>query len=596
MYAGPKPNTPTGRVLHFPKDRSLGWITVQDANKIQGHIQDFHDWWLAEPLGSAQGDVVIPAGKQVALFVNENAIRDLLPLLKLEPNDLYMLSSLPVVGNPLLPNKCMRHISHLAGLKDLWLSGTRTTPKGMKHITKLQSLDMLVPPKGLTNQGLSYIAQLGALRGLYFSENKAITNAGLKRHLPTLAKLEKLGLLGDAINDAGLSCLAQLPRLRYLSLNSGNFTDAAMVHVKKCRSLRILDLNHLPISDVGLRHLSGHPGLEELHLVKTKVNDRGLAYLPSVPSLKTLNVGKTQITDVGMAHVGQIRSLEHLDLPNRGITDKGLAPIANLKHLTHLSVGCSTRSPLTDIALKHVSKLQSLETLHIAGTGFTNAGMDNLAKLENLRELMLMAESITNEGLAKLKPLQSLEDVSLLCEQITISGLSHLNPLKNISVLRVRDIQQDRLGLDISGLRKLERLTFLLHRTREGRKVVWDSLRDEDLACLGQLKHLKQLHIGSADEITDAGIAYLKDLPDMRELCCRSPYLTDTSLSYLAHMKTLTTLTVTGNFTDDGLGELETLKSLRRLEVTSSNTFSPQAIQRLQDSLPYMDPASFHVE
>ena len=136
-----------------------------------------------------------------------------------------------------------------------------------------------------------------------------------------------------------------------------------------------------------------------------------------------------------MVHLAQINSLEYLDLPHRDITDKGIAQIVKLKNLKYLWVGCGTNSPLTNVALQYVSKLQSLEYLHIGGKGLSDAGIDDLAKLTNLRELHLsFADSITNEGLAKLKTLKSLERLDLgICNNLTISSLSGLNALSNLS-------------------------------------------------------------------------------------------------------------------------------------------------------------------
>ena len=296
------------------------------------------------------------------------------------------------------------------------------------------------------------------------------------------------------------------------------------------------------------------------------------------PTMDGTSSENPAITDAGMVHLAQINSLEYLDLPNYGITDKGLVPISNLKNLKHLWVCGSSSSPLTDTALQHVSKLHSLEFLLIHGTGFTNAGMDYLAKLTNLRKLHLHSDLITNEGLAKLKTLKSLERLNLGCKNITISGLSHLNALKNISYLYIEGIKQDNSDLDVSGLTELEELWL-----RGGTPI-----RDEDLFCLAKLKNLRTLIIGDVKSsmVTDAGIAYLKDLPDMRRLYCDSPYLTDKALSYLANIKTLYSLTITGNFTDEGLGYLEELKGLRNLKIYSANKFSPSALKRLRKKLP----------
>jgi len=562
------------RIVHFPKDRSLGRVTFADAD-IQETRYDFHFWYGQTEYKEAEGNVVVPPGKEAALFLYKDSFRDLSPLLELKPDDLFMLCPMSTFHKHSFSQRNMEHIAHMTGLRVFTIRSIGTSSENMKPITKLQSLEKLILPHGTTNRGLSYVSQIKSLKILIFARNK-VTNAGIKRYIPKLTNLEYLALYGGTMNDDCLQCLADLPSLRELSLNSGNFTDAGLPHVKKCSSLRILDLSHLPITDEGLGHLSGLTGLEDLGLNNTEVTDRGLVYLESMPSLKKLNVKKwgqkDQITDAGMVHIAELKELEHLRIP--GITDKGMAHIAKLKNLKHLEGGGST-----DAALEHISKLQSLEYLSTGGSGYTDAGMSHLAKLTNLKDLRLSAESITNEGLAKLKALKSLERLQLgKCNKVTISGLSALNALNNLTALNLkRGIIQDNSGLDISGLTKLEDL----------RLNVEAPLCDNDLACLKKLKNLRLLRMGrkGGHSFTDAGIAHLKDLPNIRELSCHSPYLTDKSLSYLANMKTLNYLTIIGNFTDEGLGHLEELKSLRSLSIIAENDFSPVALARLRKEL-----------
>ncbi len=572
------------RIVHFPMDRSLGRVTFADAD-IQETRYDFHFWYGQPEYKEAKGNVVVPPGKEAALFLYKDSFRDLSPLLELKPDDLFMLCPMSTFHEHSFSQRKMEHIAHLTGLRVFRICTIGNSSENMKPITKLQSLEKLTLPHGTTNRGLSYVSQIKSLKRLIFATNK-VTNAGIKRYIPKLTNLEYLALYGGTMNDDCLQCLADLPSLRELSLNSGNFIDAGLSHVKKCSSLRILDLSHLPITDEGLRHLSGLTGLEDLSLNNTEVTDRGLVYLKSMPSLKKLNVKKRgqkdQITDAGMVHLAQIGSLEHLELPG-GITGEGMAHVANLKNLKHLEGGGST-----DAALKHISNLQSLEYLATGGTGFTNAGMSHLAKLTNLKDLRLYAESITNEGLAKLKTLKSLERLRLTkCNKVTISGLSGLNALNNLTELNLKSgIIQDNSGLDISGLTHLE----------DFRLNVDAPICDNDLACLKKLKNLRLLRIGRREghSFTDAGIAHLKDLPNIRELYCHSPYLTDKSLSYLANMKTLNFLTIIGNFTDEGLGHLEGLKSLRSLSINAENDFSPVALARLRKELSNLH--TFRVE
>ena len=478
------------RVLHFPKDRSLGRIMVQDVD-LKRQIQNFSywidgaSWFEAEYLGEAQGDVTIPAGKKVGLMVSKNAVRDLSPLLSLKSDDLYMLSlrTLPAT------NGCMRYITHLTGLKELDLYGTNITSAGIKPVTKLKSLEMLTLPKSITDRSLYYIGQLVSLKRLHLIESSA-TDAGLA-HLSRLTSLEELSLAGEHINGAGLVHLTNFPSLYYLNLNGKNFGDAGLAYLRKVPSLKILYLFETSTTDAGVHHLSGHAGLENLAFIRTQLTDRSMAYLKSMPSLKKLNIYKeSRVTDRGMAHLGQINSLESLDLPD--ISDKGVASIAKLKNLKHLHIYGGSSSTNTDTSLKHISKLQSLESLSIPGHGYTNSGMDDLAKLTNLRELDISADAVTNEGLASLKALKSLEILTFGSKNVTISGLSHLNALKNLSLLDLRGIQQDNSGMDISGLTKLERLTLKL-KMPQRRGDSYDPVRDEDLACLKKLTNLRWL-------------------------------------------------------------------------------------------------------
>jgi Leucine-rich repeat (LRR) protein len=584
------------RILHFPQDRSLGRILVQDTN-VKRRIRTFHYWvdggdWHS--LGQAQGDVVVSAGKRARLVMDEITGRRLSALAQLEPNDLYWLKLPGSAGD-----SCMDYVTKLAGLRVLELDGS-ITDRGMRNITRLKSLERLYLSGRIGNAGLEQVARLPSLTGLYAGQTR-ITDEGLSL-LAELTNLEELNVGGQYIRDAGLEHLAKLPSLQYLMLSGQNFSDAALAHIRNIPSLRILSLAGQLITDAGVRHLSGHTGLQSLSLYETRVTNRGLAYLKSLPSLKKLDIGKRgpqeQITDAGMTHIAQIDSLEYLDLPSFGITDKGLAEVARLRNLKHLWVSGRSNSPLTDDSLKHISELQSLEFLLVSGTGFTNAGLDYLAMLTNLIKLHLTADSITDEGLAKLRALKSLEDLHLRCENVSISGLSHLNALTNISRLALRDIRQDNSDLDISALSKLSDLSITLNATRQEEKLFYDAVRDEDLACLKKLKKLRRLVIGYAKHstITDEGIANLSNLTQLEELTIGSPRLTDKSLSYISNSRQLKILRLTGNFTDNGLRHLEELEALHYLRMVTSNKFTYKARRRLLDSLPNLDRRYFVVE
>lgn len=80
----PAPRRP--RAVRFPRNRSLGDLYVEPV-----HAGDKRREGRKE-LGRAMGEVVVPAGRRLSLFVSEKAARDLRPLARLAPQDLQALS------------------------------------------------------------------------------------------------------------------------------------------------------------------------------------------------------------------------------------------------------------------------------------------------------------------------------------------------------------------------------------------------------------------------------------------------------------------------------------------------------------------------
>ncbi|MBA7646149.1 hypothetical protein ES703_53911 [subsurface metagenome] len=191
-------------VVHFPADRSVGQLSVQDVTRVRRITYWFHwgdptEW---EYLCEAKGDVHVPAGKRLSLTVNKTGWRDLSWLTKLRSDDLYRLSITVLLSDPIKPDdRCMPLIAHLTGLKFLALDRTNVTDRGFKYITNLASLEYLGLPPWVTDRGMAYVAQLPLLKGLYLGEmSSQITDAGL-RHLTKLNSLEELYLTFSDIDN-----------------------------------------------------------------------------------------------------------------------------------------------------------------------------------------------------------------------------------------------------------------------------------------------------------------------------------------------------------------------------------------------------------
>jgi prepilin-type processing-associated H-X9-DG protein len=603
--AGEPPGRPR-RVVHFPADRPVGQLRIQDEGGTRKLTYWFHWTGIEGPpleyLCEAQGDVEVPPGKRLYLLVNAGSWRDLSWFSRLRPDDLYSLSFTSTRDGPRPDDGCMPPVAHLTGLRHLAMEGTRITDRGMKYLAGLTALEELSLSPRVTDAGLASLAGLSSLKRLYFPQTGAVTSAGL-RHLSKLTALEEL-YLGERIGDAGLAHLRGLPHLHYLCLYGAGFTDAGLVYVKEIPSLRVFSVheNLSRITDAGLVHIAQLPNLEILCLHGMKnITDAGIVHLAGLRSLKKLDIGSSQITDKGLASLKQLKTLERLNLPQdqHGITDAGLAHLAELSNLRHLEISRihfaipgMNKEYYTDRGLADLARLSQLEDLHLGSIGVTDAGMDHVAKLTNLKWLHLFGcEQVTDRGLAKLAALKSLENLDVSESQLTVGGLAALNSLPNLKRLWVHDL--GRAGvLNLSGLTRLETLgLFFPPRTP-------NTFGDADLAGLAGLKNLRDLQIGPR-EFTDQGLAQLAGLTNMERILVSGSGLTDEGLKHLANMKKLYSLSIEGiwsentgdwtaggQITDEGLRHLEGLKRLIILEIRTGKMIAPAAIQRLRRQLP----------
>ena len=592
----PSASATTPRVLHFPADRSLGTLTSRPAEPEEA-TNTFCYWFRdsnLEPLGEARGDVKVPPGHQVSLSISRSSQwRDLSPLLKLQPDDLYKLSIYgSYTGGAKPGDSCMQYVAHLTGLHALDLVNTGISGAAMKCVSGWKQLQWLTLPGRMDDVGMAVIATLPALRGLYFKENQ-VTNAGLV-HLAKLTALEELELGGARISDAGLVHLAGLPRLRYLVLWGRGFTDSGFKSLKAVPNLEILSLGPLEqATDAGLVHLSQIPQLKDLDLYRaSKVTDAGIARLKNLPHLRKLDLRHTQVTDAGLAHLKEIKTLEYLHLPEKNITDTGLGYLGQLPRLRDLSLPRAhyvdpgkDKGYYTDEGLKALAGLMEMECLFIGGLGVTDAGIGCLTGMRYLRELSLFGCSrITDESLRHVAGLRSLERLSISHGRFTMSGLKALNSLTNLQNLQVKTVIQDNSGLDLSGLTNLRDLSFeLASKQADGDVAMY---KEQDIAGMGRLTSLRRLQISHTGIPDGRVLRHLAGLKHLERLSIGGNGLTDDGVTYLAQLPNLTSLTLSGTFTDATLVHLRKLQRLGLLDFMSGTNFSPRALSDFRANMP----------
>lgn len=239
------------RVVHFPPDKDLGLLKTIEASK--GHPSIVNTDVDYRVLGAAKGDVAVPAGRRLVLFVNEKTLRNLPGLSTLKPDDLYSVHlSGSYSGGLKLGDNHLTPLAALSGLKQLTLGNTNVTQRGIQHLLGLKDLNYLdISSMALDDGALPYIAELSSLETLVIGS--PVTDEGL-RHLAPLKNLKELFLWVENIRGPGLRHLAQLPNLRYLQVKDVDekgkyaFGDSALQYIKDVPSLRHLRIwPNLPI-------------------------------------------------------------------------------------------------------------------------------------------------------------------------------------------------------------------------------------------------------------------------------------------------------------------------------------------------------------
>ena len=625
-----------GRIVRFPPDCSIGHLWIQDEGIV--NINSFFDKWFDSTekgkwqfIGPAQGDIVVPPGKRLSLSIpnDKNVWKDLSPLQNLKPNDLYQLwicGQVGVTTNPI--DTCMPHIAHLTGLKDLSLYRANISNNGLQYIKDFHSLEYLYLPRRIDDTTITFITRFKNLKGLYFSDTGQVNNDGLAP-LQKLSNLEEITFDGPKkITSKSFRHLSKIPALKTLALSSKKFTDDGLIYLRDMPQLKTLMLPYANITDSGLQFFSNLHQLQNLSLFSTLVTDAGIHHLVPLKSLRRLKLSKWPtnktvdlLTDKSMLYLALIPTIESLELHTDCLSDFSapeIAKLPNLKFLKaqksainfdidlppkHLEELLAKEKPLTNTGFEHLTRIKSHEYLRTSSPYITDEGIGSLDKLTNLKTLMLICPKVTDKGLTKIANMKNLQKIQLTFffgldnpqkhSYVTISGLTCLNDMTNLKSLGLSGVIQDDSGLNLSNLKKLESLHITCKVTSKQLRnkrihLKYQSLTDNDLAFLENLKNLRYLGLRGSDDVTDKGLMHLKGLTNLETLHMYQASLTDEGLACLKDMKNLNDLSIGGNFTEHGLKHLKELKSLEYLCLYTDYGIPNRAVRDLKNSLPFL--------
>ena len=204
--------------LIFPTDRSIGTVTVGPFDRPE-------EWF---ELCEARGNVIVPSGKEVRLFIDARVDFDPNLLSNFDPQSLAILEW---VSSSRITDEAISHIQHLSGLKGLAVWETSLGDDGLAHIRHLHNLQWLdIGDTKITDNGLAELSELPLLYDLSLL-NDCITDEGLRK-LTTLVRLRGLDLMHTRVTDAGIEVLGNMNHLASLRIFETGITEAGYVRLR----------------------------------------------------------------------------------------------------------------------------------------------------------------------------------------------------------------------------------------------------------------------------------------------------------------------------------------------------------------------------
>jgi Leucine-rich repeat (LRR) protein len=517
-----------GRIVHFPKDHSLGQLQIRDHGS-----QRWQDW---QYLGAARGEVLVPEGKVLHLSLEYGDYESFKYLPSLRPNDLQEL----VMHYEHLSDKDLTNIKGLTGLESLDIGAGCVGPcpltgdglVNLQGMTNLRSLS--IGFTNITDDKLIFLNKLKTLEKLQLHLNQKITGEGLA-NLKDLKSLRELVFLSTPINNGALKNIGQFSSLEVLNLEGTNVTDEGLVYLTNLPKLKVLTIigNN---TDAGLSNLKESKHLEDLIFFSPEITDKGLANLKDIPTLKKLSISTFKVTREGIEDLLKVKPNLEISFSLSAADDEEMAKVKGL-HCTIIYAG----PKVTDAGLANLQGMNSLKELYLNNRRFTAAGLNYLKDLNKLEWLDLRGTPITDEGLAYLKGLSSLKRLDLSNTKVGDAGLVHIKELKSLDSLFLSGTQITDAGL--SNLKDLNNLVLLF---LDGTHITGDGL-----AHLKGIKSLRTLDLHGI-MLTDAAVEHLKEMTWLQSLHINTTGISEEAFKKLEKALTNCTIYIT-NETDEEL-------------------------------------------
>ncbi|RHN50285.1 putative non-specific serine/threonine protein kinase [Medicago truncatula] len=319
--------------------------------------------------------------------------------------ELKHLTSLNLAYNK-LESKIPKCIGSLSKLIELNLIGNKLVsviPPSLGNLSNLQTLDLGF--NDLTANDLEWISHLSNLRHLGLSKvNLSLVVDWLSSisKIPSLSELDFYGCGLHQVNLESIPLLNTSISLKYLDLSYNEFQSSILKYFRNMSQLQELQLNYNKLS--------------------SKLSDNIQQLCSAKNGLRKLDLSDNPFIRGPLPDFSCFSSLEALSLRNANLNFVEIIDHAYLP--TIYSLDLSFNQLNGSQPLFEITKLASLKTLHLSHNHLSGSIPHTIGQLSSLAKLLLSSNKL--------------------------SGVINETHLSNLSQLRILDVSQNSLSLNLS--------------------------------------------------------------------------------------------------------------------------------------------------
>lgn len=383
------------------------------------------------------------------------------------------------------------------------------------------------------------------------------------------------------------AAIAKIRNLKSLELEGAIIDDAGLAEIAKLTNLESLDLAGTKVGNDGVRHLAKLKKLKNLNLSQTNIDDQVLADLATLTNLENLYLYRTNITSAGLAKLASLQHLEYLDVEGTHIDDQIAVTIAGIPYLEQLNVCDGALSDATCAKMLHQPSLSWVNLNH---TQVGQKTLDALVALPNLIEVQLRGVPLKPGELQALAAAKKLIFIEAP-RNTTIDDLVafHQHPslecircgpfqysIEKLKLLAGAPSQESELYIDDLALGDANWRHVAKNSSLRRLMVSSSDLNDQALVALAKSKTLVDLDIANCP-ITEAGLRQIADFTNLESLRLSKVPLNDEGLKHFAKLAKLETLVLEdcGQLTEAGLASISSLPNLRTISASPVSPIDP---------------------